>query len=137
MVSHLVVRSNQRDSLHLLKLQDLFADVVRSLIGTPSRPTTLSFQCVKLNIAPQDLDDTCRTRRLYPSSLRPCTTGFLLVWVSCQAFDAAVLPLTSRNIPVIGTQTLGEEYVEIYPYVNRKRNFPSKLVSSACAGRLG
>jgi len=27
-----------------------------------------------------------------------------------------------------GTQTLGEEYVEIYPYANRQRNFPSKLV---------
>ncbi|KAH8084747.1 putative peroxisome assembly protein per8 [Filobasidium floriforme] len=80
-----VLRAHQRDSLHLLKLQDLFADVVRSLIGS----------------------------RRYLSNQ---TTVSVLSQALYYGLSFG-----------LGTQTLGEEYVEIYPYVNRKRNFPSKL----------
>ena len=46
------VRAHQRDSLHLLKLQDLLADVVRSLIGKLSIRRSLARRLKSLENVP-------------------------------------------------------------------------------------
>jgi hypothetical protein len=47
-------------------------------------------------------------------------------------------PLMASYIPFFrlhpGSQTLGEEYVDVHPYAKRRRNFPTKRVSSRYSG---
>jgi hypothetical protein len=123
------VRSYQRDSLQILNLQDLLSDVIRSLIGK------LYLRRDKLcNSSPGKTG----SRRFLAN--QTAVSVLTKIWYFGSTFGLGDyhLSLKTKIFQLIlgdltGSQTLGEEYVEIYPYVNRRRNFPSRLVSLRCS----